>query len=454
MKSETEKEINEDYLYVLKVGDNNLFYTDYLKISKDLLEKFGFEDFSNIIALKVFEDLTDEELRELKKKETLLFYERVQNEMPELMGHRSFCHRYALRSAYCEYKGLYHWKDIRFSDGLNSCDISFAPRMRESYGHVTQFASDFFQSYFIERAYEICEKDNEIKAYSHRRVGHKSFEHKLNESLAVEVKTNFSYGNSSYFVTKIILEGIEIIPYSLLVKYRYANTFDIIRNTRAFVVYDTSWKFALDFIKDVSNEYILNGKDSFVSKFIIRECEVLIDVLPKFLKNSSFNLITDNKDSFYLPSPEFEIVQLEGYPLAVFRGEKIAGATLFYDNIKKLSKIIPVERYLSCIKQCAIEIVPTIEMESKKVKSELEIIDNKLGEIEENIKNIVEEKRKLQKEGNEKYQEEYVTFQNKEFDAKEEIKLMKEKKTSYSYFVMSLTQNLEIIRGFIQQMNL
>lgn len=32
--------------------------------------------------------------------------------------------------------------------------------------------------------------------------------------------------------------------------------------------------------------------------------------------------------------------------------------------------------------------------------------------------------------------------------------MLKEKKTSYSYFVMSLTQNLEIIRAFIQQMKL
>jgi len=55
----------------------------------------------------------------------------------------------------------------------------------------------------LEKAYKKCDRDDTILAFSHRRVGWSEKPYQIDENFSIEFKTNFGYGNSSYFYTKL-----------------------------------------------------------------------------------------------------------------------------------------------------------------------------------------------------------------------------------------------------------
>jgi hypothetical protein len=372
-----EEDINENALYVLKINETGQFETNFIEIEKSLLKEVDIESFN-----KLFDDDNDnkmsniKELLQFKKKSILDFYEKLNLNHPDLFEDRDYLERLALCSFYMEFRGIHSHAEMGLRLELENDRLYFNKPSnpygsgRYDYKQLKDYTKQFFDSYLIEKTYKRCKNDVSIKAFSHRRVGWTTYEYKLNDILAVEVITNFGYGRSSYFVITLIYQDIKIIPYSRLVLYYYVNVMELLRHTREYSVVDCSWKLALDFVKDACNDYQDKGSRSFIIKYVINECEKLIELLPNYLITNIFNL-SENKDgNFFYEKDKFEKIELKGFDLILFRGEKISGAVDFTESINKLNKITPTKKYIDCIEDCCIKLLPQLS----QALSELDII--------------------------------------------------------------------------------
>ena len=173
--------------------------------------------------------------------------------------------------------------------------------------------------------------------------------HVLTPAFSVQIDTNFGYGRSSYFFSKLTYKKIDLIPFSEWVEYRYANFFEIIRYTVRHDLRNECWHQAMEFCRDACN-LSLSDETMFVEKYIVSECEKMVNGLEIFLTRDVVAL----KD---LQIKNEERVLIE------FRGEKISGALNFIEKILGFSEIFAVGSLISRIEACNKSIQPILEKE-------------------------------------------------------------------------------------------
>ena len=171
--------------------------------------------------------------------------------------------------------------------------------IRELKSHILEKILLWFKVFNIEFAYDKAKKVPNILVYSHRISGWSNPEYKITDNLRQQVKTNFGYGSVSYFYSLITFKNIQITPFSEWIDYRYSNFSEVIRYTRSFrsrvLVLDRNnkpwyyktkidnsyWHNAIEFTKNAANLSLTN-EEEFVEKYIISECENLVNGLEKF----------------------------------------------------------------------------------------------------------------------------------------------------------------------------
>lgn len=381
----TEDDINEKALYILKENEKGVFETDYIEIDKSLLNE--------IEADRIYSLLDDGQDNiylnktcyfENKKKAIEDFFTGLNNHYPDLFMQRDYCKREAIKHAYLGFTGFNHISQIRLKIVNGFPGLTFllpgqtSDNLGCSYTVLKDLTQQFFDAYFIDQAYERCEKDPFIKVYSHRKFGHHIKNYKLNNRLSVDIKSNFAYGNSGYFLVTLIYDEIKIIPYSRLVMYRYAGKMEQLRHTKEFTVSDNSWKLMIDYIGNVGNELLKNGSASFIANYITHECEELIKLLPGYLETNTYNLWEHKDGECSYEKINNEEIRLDGIDLIQFRYEKVTGALKFIDELKKLDKLISTKKYIDCIEECL------IKMETQ-LSEKIELIDELLMAIETKI---------------------------------------------------------------------
>jgi len=430
-------DINENALYVLKVDDNGLFYTDYVEIDKALENEIGLEDLFHIVFDKPENsNIEGNYLITIRKRAIYDFFDKIKARYKFLLAERNYCSKLSLNSAYStEY--LKEPLEIKYDNGEYRISV-----IASGFGEVSTWVKKYIKdnivnSYLIEQAYEICRKQPKIKAYSHRRCGWTKYNFKLNDIFSVLIETNFGYGYSSYFCTTLVYDNIKIIPYSRLVLYRFANTMQLKRHTCDYSIMDDSWKLAFDFVKDACNDFMENGRESFVVKYMINECETLCDLLPKYLRVNIFKL-SDKKDGTFQYGDEtkWEEVELNGYELFVFRGEKVSGAVNFIESIKQMNSLFPTQNYIDCIYDCCINVLPMISNTILEIDNELPLLQSELNDLEKNNTDLRDKLEVVNKQVREldSYKS---TLRAKIF---EEHKSREGVQTLYSPFVCSLTE--------------
>ena len=100
---------------------------------------------------------------------------------------------------------------------------------------------------------EAKDKAGIIKMYSTDTVGWSDFTYKVTDDITIKIDTNFGFGSSSYFDLCLKYKGIDVLPYSYVVKYYYANRRDIIRYTRRYHPTRDSWNIAFDYVERTAN---------------------------------------------------------------------------------------------------------------------------------------------------------------------------------------------------------
>lgn len=390
-------DINKKAVYILSIDGEGNFQSDYLpiQIDKNLSESFQKLNlnFQENLANK---NLTKLEIYNLNIQLSLEYWENIKKNHPYLLGYRNYCTY--ISSSYVSPPGISENFEMKFLPF--SPDYSDYLRIKINNENWTLldsiFSAGFFDSYFIEQAYSECNKTSNIKAYSHRRIGWTTYHFELNNIFSIELKTNFGYGYANYFCVVLIFDGIQIIPYSRLIRYFKADFIQLIRNTWDFYITDDSWGLAFDKIRDACNSYNQEGKDSFVKQYFFDELEKFTKKLKDYLYESKFEL-SENQEGNWIGRNEEKnkTIELNGFELIVFRGEKVSGAVGFVESIKKINKFFPTQNYIEIIIECCQTVLPQLQNSIEDLVPIIGNLENMHQQECENLKKIKIELEKI-----------------------------------------------------------
>lgn len=215
------------------------------------------------------------------------------------------------------------------------------------------------------------EEQPTIRMMSHEKIGWKEMLYKISKDLDIKVMTNFGYGASSYFFVNVRYKGIDLLPYSQLVRYYYARMADIIAYTRSYNTERKSWQVALDFVADIGNR-AQQGDSSFAHDWLEHEITEMLEGLnyiqqnPKVVIEEVKNRKTES-DGLYsvynISGNDLQSYQIYPDELAiVFRAEKITNALRFIDKLQRAGSIY----------QPAREAIQTIKNHNRQIASEIE----------------------------------------------------------------------------------
>lgn len=227
-------------------------------------------------------------------------------------------------------------------------DISYTKqRLKEDY-------EKWFRAFNIHRAYRQCNDDPTVLSFSHRICGWSDPRYQLTPNFSLELKTNFGFGRSSYFYTKLTYKNVEISPLSDWIRYEYAEFMEIIRYSKKHALKHSAWMEAMTYTVEACNLSRID-EAAFVKKYIIDECKAMVDGLEYALCNSRFKVM----NSWHQP----HFVDKEGHVLMEYRGEKISGALDFIQKILEFQHITAVQGFIETIKACNRKLQPMLSRE-------------------------------------------------------------------------------------------
>ena len=266
----------------------------------------------------------------------------------------------------------------------------------------------YFTVYSYSQMLERLEKVPENKMFSSELIGWTSYDYKINDDIVFQVRSNLGYGNSSYFYVNLRYKDIDILPFSDVVTYYHANMCEFIRYTRQYNPERENWNYALDFVVETSN-YAIKDESAFINKWIFNEIEEMMSGIERLAFNpgkefdniikkklNTFGLISVRNISSYETS-KYNIFATEA--VVAFQAEKITGALLLMEQIRKLSSVYEkAERVIDRIKEINLELlprfkkaIPSIEVKIPPLQAELERLIEKENTLKEKCKPFEEE---------------------------------------------------------------
>ena len=459
-------EINEDYLLLL-VDNNGLIDTDTITIDKHfeneshklskLCDTGGIDNIDQIVSF-IRTDLkpklpimTFKYCKELDKA-----YQSVHVNLE--VGITSFLDRRDL---------IYTNQKLALDEEKEfDLDSSF----RDLKSEIQERIELWFKVFDIEFAYDKAKAIDNVLAYSHRISGWSSPEYKITDNFKQEIKTNFGYGSVSYFFLLFTFKNIQITPLSEWIDYRYSNFSEVIRYTRSFTsripvvdergrlrYYKTKidneyWNYAIEFTKNTANLSLTN-EDEFVEKYIISECEAMVNGLQDIYANTQFDLIDENQVDIEDKNSNRYRLDIKGFELISFKTEKIIGALDFIDKIIEYNKIIPTDKYVERIKTLNKKFIPNVHKTVEEEKEELTIAKKELAtflvghnKLVEKNKFYTNERYRLKSDFNKTYQDEYVEFQKIYKPSLEQLE-------KHHHKIKLHTENIQILNEFITKYN-
>ena len=232
----------------------------------------------------------------------------------------------------------------------------------------------------IERAYNVCKRNKKIIIFSHRSCGWSNPVYELTPNFSIEIKTNFGYGSVSYFYTKMKYKNIEITPFSEWICYENAKFDEIVRYTSSHTLANEFWLEAMVFSKEACN-LSMTDEIRFVEKYVIEECEIMVNGLEELFDKSHFNFKRRDRSKYS--------VDKTGHVLMDFRGEKISGALDFISQILKFEQITEIRSFIDRIEKCNREIHPGLLDELKEIKIEIELLTLEISDLRPKYDRVV-----------------------------------------------------------------
>lgn len=234
------------------------------------------------------------------------------------------------------------------------------------------------------------------KMYSTENIGWTTFNYPISDDILFFMKSNFGYGNSSYHYINLSYKGIDILPYSAIVKYYYVNMAEFYRYTRQYRPSHSNWDVALDFVVETANLAIQDEK-AFIDKWIANEINEMVaglkiisqqpdkslkEFFDKPIKNLNFlyvrNAYSSDKEDFLAFPEEMS---------TIFKAEKLSAALDLLDKLKVLATAHPLALdAIERIKELNINFFPNLKEHIARIENEIkkrqEILAPKIKECD------------------------------------------------------------------------
>lgn len=303
-------------------------------------------------------------------------------------------------------------------------------------GNICSYLLYWIKAYDISMQIRDSNKSNNVIAFSHRYIGWSQpiFDFK---DLKIHFKTNFGYGNSSYFYIMLEYKSIQIVPFMDWVIYPYFKAAQVLQYTmklhrfrnRSVYIENNLWNDAMNFICEAGNIYLKNDQ-LFIEKYILNQLDGMIDSLHHILSMDS-----DTLDESYGNMKIFRKIKTERFFNTVGNAEdlcvksaKICGALGFVGKIIELSSIIDLSNYINRLEECNLRILRLLENSMMEINSSLDILNPEFDDLKKrvdyiysddanpmNLKLLIERKSKLPSD---EFKEKYPNFQEIEHEYK------------------------------------
>ncbi len=233
---------------------------------------------------------------------------------------------------------------------------------------------------YIEESQRLS-KDNSVKMFSKENVGWSDFCHKVNEDIKIAIRTNFGFGSASHFILAAQYKGLDILPYSYIVKYYNAGMADIVRCTRSYQACRESWIACFDFISYFVNQSVANP-ETFVRSYILNEVKEMMVGLEKIAENPKeyIEKIAETKVEHCIINVRnilaSEKVRMKVYPeetTILFKVEKIVGALDFLESLTDMAKEVEdVQPHIDHLLELNMALYPEVREAADKVTTRIE----------------------------------------------------------------------------------
>lgn len=237
----------------------------------------------------------------------------------------------------------------------------------------------------LHAAYSQCEGAIQKKKqalYTHRRRGFQLPKYQVNDDVAVDIKTNFGYGGSSYFYLRLTYRDLPIRPYSTWVEYRNANLFEQFEFWRNYEVDNASWFSALRDCRDAAN-LAIKDRNAFLEEYVVKELTSLIGRLNTQLAEAGGHVENHARRIFV---DERTGIDADGITP---RGAKIVGALKFIKAINEFQKHVDVSAFLDSIRAANRDFHKTMLRERCIITGELERLHNEIAEIDAMLSSLL-----------------------------------------------------------------
>lgn len=262
--------------------------------------------------------------------------------------------------------------------------------------------------------------------YSNDITGFHKSEYFIADNVSIQLHTNFGYGRSSYFHVNLKYKGINILPYTDIVRYYWSNMMDNMRYTADFVLCRESWKHALSFVEKVSN-LIVTDNEKFEKEWIIEKVEGMMEGLKTINDNvkkyyeALYKAKVDDERHNVQRVIEYRcidssIVQhYKIYPqetLLTIQVDKLSAALALLDDLKTVQCIYAsVQNHIDTIIQYNEKILPTIALCRTDLQSKLKILKDQLQVLQERKENVQNGMKEIEIDVNQRLEETNVDYQ-------------------------------------------
>lgn len=237
-------------------------------------------------------------------------------------------------------------------------------------------------------------RDNTIKMFSKENIGWSHFTHRVNEDINVSLRTNFGFGSAAHFILAVQYKGLDILPYSYIVKYYKAGMADIVRCTRSYSPCRESWAASFDFLSDFVNKSI-SDPQNFVESYIMQEVVEMMQGLESIALNPKgfIERIGSRKaDPCVInvrPMFDDDKIRMQSYPdetPILFKVEKITGALDFLNSLSAIAKEIKtIQPHIDRLLEINMMLYPEVQEAIAKINEKIEEQTEKKSKLDKQI---------------------------------------------------------------------
>lgn len=149
---------------------------------------------------------------------------------------------------------------------------------------------EYYHALLLEKMYAHYDAQPHIVAYSSRKHGWSSFLINLDtsKSLTVELKTNFGFGRSSYFLSVLRYKDLSAINTPLIIFYNIAHKFELAGYTNLYELSPASYKQSFADAVEYWDEFKRIGEAAFIERHFSQSLIELRDLLHMVSHTSVF----------------------------------------------------------------------------------------------------------------------------------------------------------------------